>query len=200
MPIKPVFAPRLSQADQQEITASRKTPPRAMPILLGIAIVMFIATGASLYRERARSAKRAAAQATQLEAKPQLDKPAAVAAPAPPAIAAPQAKPVAAIAPAALPPAASAQPPAPAPAPPPAPAPAAAEAPAKVGGAALDAEAFAALEKRAVDKLRDNDHEAALALYVELARAEPQNPAFPVMVSLLTRRVRACQGDPSCAR
>jgi hypothetical protein len=215
MPIKPVFAPRLSQANQNEITASRKTPQRAMPILLGIAVLMFIATGASLLRDRARAAKRAAqsAQSAQLEAaqpvkaaatvpatplaataaatQPSQPEPEPEPAPAPVVVQAPAA--VAAQAPAA-PHAAPAPEPSPAPAP-------AASAPAKVGGSApLDAATFADLEKRAVDRLRDNDHEAALALYTELARVAPKNPAFAVMVSLLTRRVRACQGDPSCAQ
>jgi hypothetical protein len=208
MPIKPVFAPRLSQANQNEITASRKTPQRAMPILLGIAVLMFIATGASLFRDRARAAKRSA-QTAQSAQSAQSAQPAQLEAhqPIKPAATVPTA-PLPASAAAAPPPAQPAPvhaAPAPEPEPPPAAAPAAAPpapaAPAKVDGAVpLATAAFADLEKRAVDRLRDNDHGAALALYTELARAEPKNAAFAVMVSLLTRRVRACQGDPSCAQ
>lgn len=216
MPIKPVFAPRLSQADKQEITASRKTPQRAMPILLGIALVMFVATGASLFRERARAAKRAsiaaaqveamrtappaqpsatAAPATTVQAAPRATTPLPVAAPAAVVAPEPAATPSPAAAPEAPRPTAAAAAPAPAPNTPNTPI-----APAEVPAGPLEGFGLADLEKRAVDRLRDNDHVAALALYTELARAQPKNPAFPVMVSLLTRRVRACQGDPSCAQ
>jgi len=225
MPIKPVFAPRLSQADQHEITASRKAPPRALPILLGVALVALVVMGASLLRDRSRAARRvaqAAAEAAQLAPSPAAapagdSKPTGAAAPiaAIPAAAPAAAEPVRAPAPEmaaaaervvpepeAEPERGRAAEPEPEPEPEPItePAPAPAAAPATTASAPLDEAAIADLEKRAVDRLRDNDHEAALALYTELVRAQPANPAFPVMVSLLTRRIRACQGDPSCAR
>jgi hypothetical protein len=48
--------------------------------------------------------------------------------------------------------------------------------------------------------LQANDHQAALTAYTELSRRQPKQEAYALMVTLLGRRVRACQGDPSCAR
>jgi hypothetical protein len=59
---------------------------------------------------------------------------------------------------------------------------------------------IAELERRAVDRLRDNDHPGALALYRELTSVAARQPAYPLMVSMLERRLRACPGEPGCAR
>jgi hypothetical protein len=59
---------------------------------------------------------------------------------------------------------------------------------------------IAELEKRAVDRLRGNDHPGALALYRELTSVAADQLAYPVMVALLERRLRDCQGAPGCAR
>jgi hypothetical protein len=66
--------------------------------------------------------------------------------------------------------------------------------------APIDAGVIAELERRALDRLRDNDHPGALALYRELTSVAATQPAYPVMVSLLERRLRDCQGGPGCAR
>lgn len=71
---------------------------------------------------------------------------------------------------------------------------------APVPNAPVDAGVIAELERRAVDRLRDNDHPGALALYRELTSVAEEQPAYPVMVSLLERRLRECEGGPGCAR
>ena len=216
-PIRPVFAPRLAQADRQEITASRKPPQRALPYLLGIALVLCLVAGASILRDRARAAGKrsiAAAAATELAREPQA-LPLQAAAPQQPKAATPLApapqptrpEPPLAAQPAARPAVPATQPAAVAPTEPaavvPSPVVPSPDAPSPVAPSPVapsDPAAVAELEKRAVDRLSNNDHEAALALYTELARAQPKHPAYPAMVLLLTRRVRACQGDPACAQ
>lgn len=198
-PIKPMFAPRLSQADQDEITTSRAAPYRKTPIVLAVALLLVcFATGASLLRSRLAKRRAPARPPSAAAVEPEPVRPEASS--PPPASTTAPATPAAPVAPKTRPDV----PTAPAPA---AVAPAQRLAQQAVANA-VDLEAASPdegeasideLERRAVDRLEANDHGAALAAYTELSRRQPKDEAYSVMVTLLSRRVRACQGDPSCA-